>query len=147
MTMCSLNTVMVSSSTSSLYITTESTDQSEEYFVDANNPREAPTLFLAREAKHEYAITDGDDRFYIVTNDNAENFKLMETPIDRTSKENWQVVVPHREDVLLETVTVFKEHIVIEETDNGLARIAYSCFAALARNRVGAVRAIPVHHD
>jgi oligopeptidase B len=107
-----------------LYITTESTDQSEEYFVDANNPREAPTLFLARAAKHEYAITDGDDRFYIVTNDNAENFKLMETPIDRTSKENWQVVVPHREDVLLETVTVFKEHIVIEETDNGLARIA-----------------------
>ena len=107
-----------------LYITTESTDQSEEYFVDANNPREAPTLFLAREAKHEYAITDGDDRFYIVTNDNAENFKLMETPIDRTSKENWQVVVPHREDVLLETVTVFKDHIVIEETDNGLARIA-----------------------
>jgi len=107
-----------------LYITTESTDQSEEYFVDASNPREAPTLFLAREAKHEYAITDGDDRFYIVTNDNAKNFKLMETPVDRTSKENWQVVVPHREDVLLETVTVFKEHIVIEETDNGLARIA-----------------------
>ncbi len=107
-----------------LYITTESTDQSEEYFVDAKNPREAPTLFLARAAKHEYAITDGDDRFYIVTNDNAENFKLMETPIDRTSKENWQVVVPHREEVLLETVTVFKEHIVIEETDNGLARIA-----------------------
>jgi len=107
-----------------LYITTESTDQSEEYFVDASNPRETPTLFLAREAKHEYAITDGDDRFYIVTNDNAKNFKLMETPVDRTSKENWQVVVPHREDVLLETVTVFKEHIVIEETDNGLARIA-----------------------
>ena len=106
-----------------LYITTESTDQAEEYFVDANNPRDAPTLFLAREAKHEYAITDGDDRFYIVTNDDAENFKLMETPIDRMSKENWQVVVPHREDVLLETVTVFKEHIVVEETDNGLARI------------------------
>ena len=107
-----------------LYITTESTDQSEEYFVDAKNPRQALTLFLAREAKHEYAITDGDDRFYIVTNDNAENFKLMETPIDRISKENWQVVVPHRKDVLLETVTVFKDHIVIEETDNGLARIA-----------------------
>ena len=50
-----------------------------------------------------------------MTNDNAENFKLMETPIDRISKENWQVVVPHRADVLLETVTVFKDHIVIEK--------------------------------
>jgi oligopeptidase B len=107
-----------------LYITTESTDQSEEYFLDANKPDEAPTLFLAREEKHEYAVTDGDDRFYIVTNDNAENFKLMETPIDRTSKENWAVVVPHRDDVLLETVTVFKDHIVVEETHNGLAKIA-----------------------
>ena len=107
-----------------LYITTESTDQSEEYFLDANNPSEAPTLFLARASNHEYAITDGDDRFYIVTNDNAENFKLMETPISRTSKENWQVVLPHRDDVLLETVTVFKDHIVVEETNNGLAKIA-----------------------
>ena len=106
-----------------LYITTESTDQSEEYFVDANKPSEAPTLFLPREPNHEYTITDGDNRFYIVTNDKATNFKLMETPVDRISKENWQVVVPHREDVLLETVTVFKDHIVVEEIDNGLARI------------------------
>ena len=106
-----------------LYITTESTDQSEEYFLDADNPEEAPTLFLSREGKHEYAVTDGDDRFYIVTNDGAENFKLMETPLDKTSKENWKVVVPHREDVLLETVTVFKDHVVIEETDDGLSRI------------------------
>jgi oligopeptidase B len=107
-----------------LYITTESTDQSEEYFLDASTPGEAPTLFLAREGKHEYAVTDGDDRFYIVTNDDAENFKLMETPLDRTSKENWKVVTPHRDGVLVETVTVFKDYIVMEETDNGLAKIA-----------------------
>jgi oligopeptidase B len=106
-----------------LYITTESTDQTEEYFIDANMPIGTPTLFLAREGKHEYAITDGEDRFYIVTNDGAENFKLMETPFDKTSKDNWQVVVPHRDDVLLETITVFKNHIVVEETDNGLAKI------------------------
>ncbi len=59
-----------------------------------------------------------------MTNDNAENFKVMETPIDNTSKDNWRVVVPHRADVLLESVTVFKNYIVIEETDNGLAKIA-----------------------
>ncbi len=107
-----------------LYITTYSTDQSEEYYIDAYNPQEAPTLFLAREPKHEYEVTDGEGRFYIVTNDNAENFKVMETPIDKTSKDNWRVVVPHREDVLIESVTVLKEHIVIEETDNGLAKLA-----------------------
>lgn len=107
-----------------LYITTYSTDQSEEYYLDANDPGAKPTLFLAREPKHEYEVTDGEGRFYIVTNDGAENFKLMETPIDKTAKENWRVVVPHRDDVLLETVTVFKDHIVIEETDKGLGKIA-----------------------
>ena len=107
-----------------LYITTYSTDQSEEYYLDANKPQEAPTLFLAREPKHEYEVTDGEDRFYIVSNDNAPNFKLMETPIDKTSKDNWKLVVPHRDAVLLETVTVFKDHVVIEETNNGLANIA-----------------------
>ena len=106
-----------------LYLTTYSTDQSEEYFLDANKPDEEPTLFLAREPKHEYEITDGEDRFYIVTNDDAENFRLMETPIGKTSKDNWRVVVPHRKDVLIDSVTVFKNHIVIEETDNGLAKI------------------------
>lgn len=107
-----------------LYITTYSTDQSEEYYLDANDPGAKPTLFLAREPKHEYEVTDGEGRFYIVTNDGAENFKLMVTPIDKTAKENWRVVVPHRDDVLLETVTVFKDHIVIEETDKGLGKIA-----------------------
>jgi oligopeptidase B len=106
-----------------IYISTESTDESEEYFLDANRPGDEPTLFQAREAKHEYAVTDGDDRFYIVTNDSAQNFKLMETPLDRTSKENWKEVVPHRDEVLLETVTVFRNHIVIEETVQGLSRI------------------------
>ena len=84
-----------------LYITTESTDQSEEYFIDANTPSKNPTLFFPRKANHEYTITDGENHFYIVTNDNAINFKLMETPIDRISKENWRRGVPHRDDVLL----------------------------------------------
>ena len=107
-----------------LYITTESTDQSEEYFIDANAPSKNPTLFFSRQPNHEYTITDGENHFYIVTNDNAINFKLMETPIDRISKENWRIVVPHRDDVLLKNVSVLKDYIVLEEVDNGLARIA-----------------------
>ena len=106
-----------------LYITVESSDESEEYYLDANNPDEAPTLFLAREPNHEYAITDGDDLFYVVTNDGAVNFKVMQTPVGKTSKDNWQVVVPHRENVQIETVTVFRDHIVVEVTDSGLTRI------------------------
>ena len=106
-----------------LYITVESSDEAEEYYLDANNPGDAPTLFLAREPNHEYAITDGGDLFYIVTNDGAVNFKVMQTPVGKTSKDNWQVVVPHRENVQIETVTVFRDHIVVEVTDGGLTRI------------------------
>lgn len=107
-----------------IYITAYSTDQTEEYYVDANHPTESPRLFLAREPKHEYHVTDGEDRFYILTNDDAVNFKVMETPVDNTSREIWKVVVPHSEDVLLNAITVFKDNIVLEETVKGLSRIA-----------------------
>ena len=50
----------------------------------------------------------------IVTNkDKAENFKLMKTPIGKTAQENWVDVLPHREDVLLEDIDIFKDYLVV----------------------------------
>ena len=47
----------------------------------------------------------------------------METPVDRTSKENWAEVIPHRDDVLLEGFEIFKDYLVVEERKTGLTQI------------------------
>jgi len=47
----------------------------------------------------------------------------MKTLETATAKENWREVVPHREDVLLEDIEIFKDFLVLEERSNGLNKI------------------------
>jgi oligopeptidase B len=68
----------------------------------------------------EYDVEHHSDRFYIVTNDQAINFKLMKTPVAAPSKENWETVIPHREDVMLSGVSAFADYLVISERKAGL---------------------------
>ena len=72
----------------------------------------------------EYSLSHYEDHFYIQTNkDGATNFKLVKTPVDKTTKEHWVDVIPHREDTLLEDISIFKEYLVLEERNNGLNKI------------------------
>jgi oligopeptidase B len=88
---------------------------------DANGKFE---LIQARERDLEYSLAHYEDHFYIQTNkDGAKNFKLMKTPVNKTSKENWVDVIPHRDDTLLEDVSIFKDYLVLEERNNGLSKI------------------------
>lgn len=98
---------------------------SNEYrFLDADDPSGEFELFLPREVGHEHTIDHFGDHFYIRTNDGeAENFKLMRTPVDRTAKANWEAVIPHRDDVLLEDFDVFRDHMVVEERKDGLVQM------------------------
>ncbi|KAF5271264.1 hypothetical protein FQR65_LT17653 [Abscondita terminalis] len=71
-----------------------------------------------------YSVTALEDRFLIVTNDNAKNFKVMECPLDKTGKENWKEMIPHRADVLVSDIDEFKDFLVISERKNGLTQLA-----------------------
>jgi len=72
----------------------------------------------------EYDIDHYQDHFYIVTNkDEATNFKLMKTPLDKTAQEYWVEVIPHREDVLLEDVDLFRDYLVVSERIEGLTQL------------------------
>ncbi len=93
---------------------------SEAYYLDANNPTGDFQLIQSRHQGIEYEVDHHDDHFYVVTNDGAINFKLMKTPVTSPSKENWQVVIPHREDVMLSGISTFAKHLVIYERKNGL---------------------------
>jgi oligopeptidase B len=107
-----------------IVISSSSTLTTEYRTLLADNPDGKFTVFQKRVRGLEYDISHFDDSFYIVTNkDKATNFKLMKTPENATSKENWKDLIPHREDVLLEDIEIFKNFLVVEERSNGLNKI------------------------
>ena len=103
---------------------------STEYrLIPADDPLAEARVFQPRERKLEYAIEHIEDRFYVLTNLDAENFQLMVTAEAATGKENWRTVVPHRADVLLEGIEVFRDYLVLSERDRGLTRLRVRPFS------------------
>jgi oligopeptidase B len=91
--------------------------------IDADRPESTPVLFAPRERGHEHEIDHYGDRFYIVTNLKARNFRLMSAPEGRTSRENWTELLPHREDTLLAGMTIFKDFMLVTERRNALVHL------------------------
>lgn len=107
-----------------IVIGSTSTTTDDYQILNANQPEDKFKPFAKRKQGVEYNIEHYKDHFYITTNlDGATNFKLMKTPIEKTSIENWQEVIPHKEDTLLEGIDVFNEYLVTSERYNGLNRI------------------------
>jgi len=107
-----------------LIIASSQTLSNEYRVLEADNPTGTFRIFQSREKDLEYSIDHFQDHFYIRTNtDDAKNFKLMKTPVDATSKENWTDVIPHREDVLLQSFEIFENYLVISERIKGLTNL------------------------
>lgn len=106
-----------------IYIGSGSTLTTEVQYLDATKPYDAFKIFAPREREHEYSVTDGGDKFYIVTNKNAKNYKLMTADIGHTQVKEWKELIPHRADTYLQDVTVFKNHLALDERKNGLTQI------------------------
>lgn len=118
--------VSVSKEKSRKYIVISSTSTLTTEFrtLLADNPDGEFKVFQPRVRGMEYSIAHYADRFYILTNkDDATNFKLMTTPENATSQENWKDLIPHRDDVLLEDIEIFKDYLVVGERSNGLNKI------------------------
>lgn len=107
--------VYKSNSTKYLTIYERSTTTSGFHILEANNPNGSFREFTPRELNHQYSINHSDGKFYILSNDNALNFRLMETMEGKTSKIHWKEKIAHRKDTLLESIDVFKDHLVINE--------------------------------
>ncbi len=108
---------------SHIYIYSRSTISAEARYIPSNSPAADPMIFLPRRDDHEYFVTDGVDRFYVLSNDGAQNFEVLEAPLDNTSQEAWKTVVPHRDDVLIEGISVFENFVVVDGTKQGLNQI------------------------
>lgn len=107
-----------------LVIGSFSTLTSEFRILPTANPDGEFKIFSPRVRGLEYTIFHYEDSFYILTNkDKAENFKIMKVKEGNTYSENWQEFIPHRENVLLEDIDIFKEYYVLSERENGLNKI------------------------
>ena len=106
-----------------LIIGSESTLTSEYRYLDANHPEGEFQIIQPRERGLEYSVDHAGDYFYIRTNLDAQNFRLMRTSVKATGKEHWEEVIPHRDDVYFSDFDVFKDYLVVTEREEGINRL------------------------
>jgi oligopeptidase B len=103
-----------------IFFEVESKLATEIRFIHADRPDETPTLVQAREKELIYHIDHHGDRFFLVTNDNAKNFKIVSAPIDTPSKEHWVDFAPYDPDTPVMGIEAFKDYLVALERRRGL---------------------------
>ena len=99
-------------------------ETSEAHLIDADEPEAPPRLVVPRDKGHQYSIEHHGDRLIITTNsEGAEDFRIVQAPLDAPSLENWREIVPHRPGRLIIDVAVFKDFMARLEREDSLPRI------------------------
>ena len=106
-----------------IMIQSSQTLATEYSYIRADQPEAAFRVLIPRERGHEYYANHFGDYFYLLSNDHAKNFRLMRTPVARPGRANWEEVIPHRPDVLLEDFEFFKDFLVVSERKDGLVQL------------------------
>lgn len=104
-------------------ICSQSSTTSETHLIDADTPNEKPIVFLARKNKHIYSVHHHDLGFYILTNNRAQNNKLVFSKEIPDSLDTCEIILKHETKTLLENVLILQNFIVTEERNNGLQKI------------------------
>ena len=107
-----------------LLIASSQTLSAEYRYLDANDATGQFRVVIPRAPEHEYTIHgDVGGDFVIRTNEGARNFRLVRAPVGDARRERWREIIPHREEVLIEGVTTFRDHLVVSERSEGLGRL------------------------
>ncbi|MDR1667204.1 MAG: S9 family peptidase [Bacteroidales bacterium] len=106
-----------------IFLESESNTATEFAYLRSDSPDGCFTVIQPREEGLEYHPGHYRDKFYIITNDRAKNFRLVETLLEHPTKDHWKEVIPHRDDVLLEEAELFDDYIALSERKNGLLRL------------------------
>ena len=106
-----------------IVIASEQTVSSEYRFLSANTPEAEFQLLLPRARHHEYTLDQLGDHFFILTNKDARNFRLVRMNIETPETQYWQEIISHRDDVLLEDFEIFRNQLVVVERHQGLRQL------------------------
>ena len=115
--------VFTTKSRAYVMIQSSQTMATEYSYVRADQPDQPFKILIPRQRGHEYYANHFGDYFYLLSNDHAQNFRLMRTPVARPGRDNWEEVIPHRPDVLLEDFEFFKDYLVLSERKDGLVQL------------------------
>ncbi len=107
-----------------IMINSEGTLSSEIWLLNADSPQSEFRIFQPRIQDVLYSVVVLEDRFLILTNDGAINFRIMQCPLDHTDRSHWQPFIDHRPDVLISDIEEFKNFLAIAERKNGLTQLA-----------------------
>lgn len=117
-------TIGKSKSDKFIFILATSGTSKEYQYLPADAPNSNLQMIAKRTPDHEYSVEHHEEHFYILTNQSPNgkvvNFRLIKTPCSQPAQTHWQEVLPHREDVMLENLEVFKNHLVILERSLGI---------------------------
>ena len=111
------------------------TRATEMRLISADEPNSEIRVLSPRRDGVEYFAAHHEGYFYIVTNDQAQNFRLMKAPVGVPEAADWEELIPHREDVLIDYVDTFKEYLIVYERRTGLRQIRISPFRAMSNVR------------
>jgi oligopeptidase B len=111
-----------------IILTADSNNTTEVRYLDADARDDHVRLFAARRRGIEYSLDHREDRFYIMTNEEAKNFKLLSTRIDAIDPRHWVEEIPHRDDCKLDGIDLFANHMVVYERTYGLKTIRVRSF-------------------
>lgn len=92
-------------------------------YLDADRPEGEFRVLLPRRRGHEHSVEPFGDHWYFVTNDGARNFRVVRAPLDRPTPEAWEELLPGSEDVLVQSIDVFRDFLVVRERSDGLTRL------------------------
>lgn len=107
-----------------IYILHQNTDKTGVTVIDANNPTAPTREFLPLEDGREYSVAKAKDGYYVLTNIDAKNFRVMKAPLGATDDvSKWEEVIAHRPNVFLQSIELMKNHLVVKEKENGMLRM------------------------
>lgn len=131
-------TVEISKTSSRAYllINIHSSLTSELRYLDATNPLGGFEPILVRTKDVEYDVTHHGDSFFILTNDHAKTFRVMQTPAANPSRDNWTEFLPMRDGITIEDIRAFCDFMVIDERDRGLTQIRIHHFPSGEAHRI-----------
>lgn len=105
-------------------------------YLPANDPTASLKVILPRQPEHEYDVDHRGNLFYIRTNKGAKNFRIVTAPVSDPSEKNWKEFVAHRPAVKVEGISLFADHAVLSEWENGLQQLEVIDFKTNKRKRI-----------
>jgi oligopeptidase B len=105
------------------FVTMESHTTTEVRFRRAGDVNAPLRLVQERRTDIEYHLTHSGESFFVLSNEDALNFRVFEAPIDDPRRDNWNELIAHRPAVKLEQIDGFEHHLVITEREEGQKRI------------------------